>query len=589
MHAQVSELALAALLVLAPAEELSTGSLVGHVRDAEGVVAAGATVLAERLGPEDVVREVTAGRDGTFQIEGLLPGLYRVTTTLTGASGLIPMIVEVKQWQAAVASLTIPAPPPPPRFDLVTRARFFPAVPLGRRSPAAGLRLITPAHLGRAPSWRIEGHDLPRAGVHAPELPGGLDLLGDLTVAEGPVARDDLSPGSRAELQILSGSNRFDAASGGLVARAGDANLWGHATGPVVRDQAWFTAAAALDRPAPAEALRVNGLGKLVWQVSPRNKVTLLALGARGGAPDSNVGFLGVRWESLLTDDLVLAAGASALGGPASVAAAHPRGGHLRLAWFKEKHHLTLQARARSASPNFTPAGEFILGDRWRFNRSVTVDIAGGLRLLQPVGAVAVSWDPGRDGRSLVTLSLATTAAGAHEASPEGPATRIGAIRVFHAALFGEREVEADTAAGARLDLFRSGGFGEAWLALHARRTRGSFVFSSRYCLRVTPSVRYEVTFLPAFAVNRWLSLGALILRSPRALWPAFFTDTAPMAGDAGSAAGWLLGVHLGAELGALLGFRAALALDVLNLADADAPAAAVPPRRVQIGFRAEY
>src|SRR6516162_5747890 len=72
--------------VLLPSAAFAQASIAGTVKDASGAVLPGVTV--EASSPELIEKVRTALTDGTgqYRIEGLRPGTYAVTFTLTGFS-----------------------------------------------------------------------------------------------------------------------------------------------------------------------------------------------------------------------------------------------------------------------------------------------------------------------------------------------------------------------------------------------------------------------------------------------------------------------------------------------------------------------
>ena len=82
----VSFMALVVLLVflaLAGFAQNPNGSLRGEGLDASGARVRGALVIVKSTGSA-LAREVTADARGEFRIEGLLPGLYRISVAAKG-------------------------------------------------------------------------------------------------------------------------------------------------------------------------------------------------------------------------------------------------------------------------------------------------------------------------------------------------------------------------------------------------------------------------------------------------------------------------------------------------------------------------
>src|SRR5215217_4396092 len=74
------------VLVMHPAAlsaQGSTATVAGTVRDAQTLVVPGATVTVASA-DNNFSRSVMTGRDGAFELAGLLPGEYRVSIDLTG-------------------------------------------------------------------------------------------------------------------------------------------------------------------------------------------------------------------------------------------------------------------------------------------------------------------------------------------------------------------------------------------------------------------------------------------------------------------------------------------------------------------------
>lgn len=103
----VSTIALAAPL----AAQTTTASIRGHVTDASGAAAAGATVVAVNSGTNQTVRAVTDA-NGNYVLNGVRPGPYAVT--ITGSNGETfaqSIVVAIGQAASLDAALAGEAPP----------------------------------------------------------------------------------------------------------------------------------------------------------------------------------------------------------------------------------------------------------------------------------------------------------------------------------------------------------------------------------------------------------------------------------------------------------------------------------------------
>src|SRR2546430_15562079 len=99
-------LALVALLLTPAAWAQNTGSLRGQVTDPSAAVIPGASVTA--TGPGDKVKVATTNQQGTYTINGLMPGTYKVRVMAKGFT-VFETSVEVRSGapQTADASLAV--------------------------------------------------------------------------------------------------------------------------------------------------------------------------------------------------------------------------------------------------------------------------------------------------------------------------------------------------------------------------------------------------------------------------------------------------------------------------------------------------
>src|SRR6266704_3073364 len=71
------------LLATAAAAQQGASSIRGRILDEQGAVLPGVSLVAIRQ-DTGTVRQTTSGSDGTYLIEALTPGTYRVTAELEG-------------------------------------------------------------------------------------------------------------------------------------------------------------------------------------------------------------------------------------------------------------------------------------------------------------------------------------------------------------------------------------------------------------------------------------------------------------------------------------------------------------------------
>src|SRR5262245_40033885 len=82
------------------AQELTTGSIVGMVRDETGAVIPGASVAATNKGT-GAQRSALSSETGDFSIPGLLPALYDVRVEMSGFRAYMVQGLELKINQVA--------------------------------------------------------------------------------------------------------------------------------------------------------------------------------------------------------------------------------------------------------------------------------------------------------------------------------------------------------------------------------------------------------------------------------------------------------------------------------------------------------
>ena len=304
--------------------------------------------------------------------------------------------------------------------------------------------------------------------------------------------------GDLVDAIAMTGSNRFDATAL-LQHGAGESMATGTVSGPLWPDHLWYAATVEGIRGAG------RGFGKVVWQVCPRSKLTLV--GAQS-APDSDGRLLGLVSESLLTDSLVARVQAGLTDRPQ---------GSLRLDYFRTgplgEHAIGIGGRAARTGD---PRTLVFLEDRWRPGRYLTITGAlthGGERPIWQ-GSLGLAWDATHDGRTVVraNASAGLLSAGAERELYPGLAASVDLVQRW--IVFGLRQQSQRL----RIEID------------HERRADWSSDHLSRATLE--------------WAWTTSLGLGALVTR----------------------AESWSMGLRARTELGRFVGFPLALFTDALGL-----------------------
>jgi hypothetical protein len=611
------------LLLFAPLAQAApaTGLLRGQVVAAGGTRLAGVTVVVEG---GETARSSRSGPDGTFVIDELLPGSYRIDASAEGyAPGTAAATIEAGQ--AVSVSISLGAGPTARESVRHTSGGLLAGMPLWSRTAPALLRLslalraragahplFAPAH-GR-PEWQLDGFDFTHPITGGPVVAVGLgSLVSPGTKEVGPGA---WGTGPLASLVTQSGYNRYDFGATTVARPPGQGAVEAEAVGAILKDRLWFAVSGQAEERRGA-ATSGRGLSKLTFQAAPRHRMTLLtALG--GGQPGSSrAHFNGLRWEAVASDAVIVSLHASAMEdrGGATLPASAMATGQGRLEWFLNTRELGEHAISLSASASRVTVAEAAgarwhldLEDRWQPTRHLTVGAASGLtvarptdgsRLVGPSGRLSLVWDATHDGRTAVRIRGSTAAVPGLDAIACLECASL--TRVDEIALGAEREMgKMGTAGGVevlgRRALVDGQPEREALVALHLRHHRQGYKLSALYQGRVLPSPSSELLALASLGLTRWLSAGALVIRAPRATWlPLFEEPAGPLVPALGGNA-WLLGLQLRAEVGELVGIPAALWVDALNLtgdrgtlATAGLTPVRAPPFQVRVGLRIEY
>jgi hypothetical protein len=232
------------------------------------------------------------------------------------------------------------------------------------------------------------------------------------------------------------------------------------ANGPLLRDRLWFALAGELVAPE-AGSLAPSWLGKVTWQATSRNKVTLLGLAAHDGSQARQSLLGGLRWESLLSDALVsrVHVATRSLRGPQGLVQGREAGLHLE--WFlHDEHSLRLALKGDDLTWSEPAAIELrraaaLLEEHWQVSRYLR--LAAGATLssgrhrgadtfttgtgMRPAPRLGLAWDVTRDGRTALRASLGQVVDLGSLTTP-APHPRAA---TWEAALTGEREVLEET------------------------------------------------------------------------------------------------------------------------------------------------
>ena len=603
---------------LAHADPL-TGQLKGRVVDPAGVPVGGAVVSAEG---GEVSRSVRSTADGSFSIEELLPGPYRIEAVAEGrAPGTAS--ASVGPGEEASVSLSVGAAPRAPAAVGSTGGTLLAGLPLWSRSAPAVLRLSLaararagshprfPAAQGN-PEWQLDGFEFTHPITGGPALPVGLESLVAGGVEE--VGPGVWGTGPLAGLVLRSGSNKYDVAAVAVGRPVEQGTVEADTEGAVWKDRLWY----ALSGQAQAGGEGGSSgrmLSKVTMQLSARHKLTLLGVLTGGQAPSTEARFGGLRWEALASDNVVLSLHLSVLEDRTRGLPHTQLGtGQGRVDWYPStrgmgEHWLSLSASGSrvDVAGVIGTRGHLRLEDQWRPTRYLTV--AGAVAVTRarlpdragldggPAGLLSLAWDATHDGRAAVRARASTATVPGLVAV--ACADCAGSTRVAEAAVGIERELRLDVAGGLEVLARRAQAGGaerEALVALHLTHRRRAYKLHALYQGRLLPSPGSELLALASLGLTRRLSAGALVIYAPRSTWlPLFEPPPGPLTPAAGGS-GWLLGLQLRAEVGDLLGLPAALWLDALNLtndrgtlATAGLTPIRTPPFQLRVGLRVQY
>jgi hypothetical protein len=487
--------ALGLLSLRTAAAQAPPGALAGKIVVAGAGVPDDARVVAECRGEPPVVRTVDVAPDGSFLVDELPSG---------------PCLVHAEAPEhdpaPAVAITAVAGEERRIDVELVPRRRATAGgggrssgvrvalVPLASRTVEARVQLAGAFEGDRGPfggfardprygnQYRLDGFQLtdPLRGGAGLEVPLSGLVAVTATSAAGGAGHAGAS-GAEIDLVTRSGSNRGEIEAvasrigvpGAPATAVRDSEAAVALAGPLVKDHLWFAtsleghwSAGGAAGPGGAgwreERSVPRGWGKLTWQASARNKLSLLALAsdedetagpgeealARRSSAEGRL--VGGTLESLITDDLVARVQAGwrsqQLASAGGVDRAAGWQGAGRLQWFGNSRalgehavtldlqHEALEARFAAApgAPPFAGRRTLVsLEDAWRPTRAFTITLGaawaqgsfaapapppasgappspGDHRTLALSGAtphLGLAWDATHDGRTVVRAS----------------------------------------------------------------------------------------------------------------------------------------------------------------------------------------
>jgi hypothetical protein len=560
---------------------------------------AGASLDLRCQGDPPIARTVHTDRAGAFRLDHLPAGPCRAVARAESFEPSEEMMFDLVAGERRRLDLVlVPEPPRPTRSwsysgglgdGLPLPARRVEAVIQlgggldGDRGPGGGV--MGDGHHGA--SYAVDGFDVgdplsSGLGARVPEW--GLVVLSTEPGAFDPGS--SFSSGAATGLVTRSGSNKFEGVArvGGAMAATGAGPGWLSdagvlAAGPIIKDRAWFssTVAAQTGRMgfAGGAAASIADLTRLTWQVSPRNKLSLLTFGdqsSSGGRQLQASRLVGGRWESLLSDELVASAGVAWREGASGRGRFEGGEALARVEWFLNDRftdaRLAVSARRSELDVDrgdtLSPPGSLIrsiarLDSNWRIRRYFTLQLGAvwsvsrfrdagqalnGGSGSRPAPLLALAWDATEDGRTAVRLSAAEvvdpgSVITGEAALATGPATCRPSTREFGAGV--EREVVSGTSLGleggfrqrpcqlpgdARAPSFRH-------IGLHSRKREGRYTFDVHGQLEhASADVRGRLRFDVTAALIPGLSMAATLAWDDRRAWaPLMDPFFEPIAG----------------------------------------------------------
>lgn len=353
----------------------------------------GGVVLIECPGDPPVARMSTPAPDGDFALDDLPEGICFLSAEGQDHRPLRRRPVLLQAARQTEVDLQLPFAGVTGGPDRSFDDGFGDGLPLPARTLPALVRGAIP---GRR-QYRLDGFRFSRSdGRAVVELP--LWALSDV-VAPWIVPPQDqaFAAGFPVAVRTRSGSNKLEAAA--LTwheRRLNQASV--SVFGPAIKDRLWFSATVEGEQRGDdldASERAGRGLGKLVWQVSQRHRLALLAAGSLPALATAAEGasLAGLTSESLLADNLVLRLQAGWCEGPQ---------GLLRLEHFADSRALgdhRWQLEISAGQPGDRAARGILLQDDWRIARVLTVipAVAWGRAL---VPRLALVWDATADGRA---------------------------------------------------------------------------------------------------------------------------------------------------------------------------------------------